>query len=375
MPQTKSKVDMSKKWIIILSVVAVLVAIRLALPGIVKKYVNKTLDEMEGYSGQVEDIDIRLIRGAYVIKELELVQTGDSIPIPFLDIERIDLSVHWGALLKGRVVGEVVMDRPIVNFASAEDESGETVSQDGSEADWTETLDDLIPIQVNRFEINNGKISFKDFSSEPQVDVFIDNLNLLATNLSTVQDKSKKLPANLKATGTSLGGGQLNIVADLNLLKEIPDLDLDLKFEGVDVTALNNFAQAYANIDVERGTFNLYTEIAVDNAELSGYVKPIFEDLKIIDWKKEEEGFLHKIWETVVAGVVTIFENQPKDQFATKVPLSGNLNDLEAETWPSIWNIVKNAFIEAFSKDLEGTVDINTPTEGEEKTKSVEKKK
>lgn len=358
---------MSKKWIILISIAAVLIAIRLALPGIVKKYVNKTLDEMEGYSGHVEDIDINLLRGAYVIKELELVQTGDSIPIPFLDIAHIDLSVHWGALLKGRVVGEVVMDRPIVNFASSEDESGEKVSQDGSETDWTEALDDLIPIQVNRFEINNGKVSFKDFSSEPQVDVFIDNLNLLATNLSTVEDKSKKLPAHLEATGTSLGGGQLNYVADLNLLKEIPDIDLDLKFEDVDVTALNNFARAYAKVDVERGTFNLYSEIAIDNAQLSGYVKPLFEDLKVIDWKKEEEGFLHKAWETVVGGVVEIFENQPKDQFATKVPLSGNLNELDAETWPSIWNIVKNAFIDAFSKELEGTVDIGTPTEGEEK--------
>lgn len=366
---------MSKKWIIILSIVAVLVAVRLALPGIVKNYVNKTLNEIEGYSGHIEDVDIHLLRGAYLIKELKLVQTGDSIPIPFLDIERIDLSIHWGALLKGRVVGEVVMDRPLVNFALAEDESGEKVSQDGTEADWTEALDDLIPIQVNRFEINNGKISFKDFSSEPQVDVFIDNLNLLATNLSTVEDKSKKLPAHLEATGTSLGGGQLNIVAELNILKEIPDMDLDLKFEEVDVTALNDFARAYAKVDVEDGTFNLYSEIAIDNAEVSGYVKPIFENLKIIDWKNEETGFLNKIWQTIVGGVVEIFENQRKDQFATKVPLSGNLNELETATWPSIWNIFRNAFIEAFNKQLEGSVDITSPTEGEGKSKDKEKNK
>lgn len=364
---------MSKKWIVILSVVAVLVAARLALPGIVKNYVNKTLNEMEGYSGHVDDIGIRLIRGAYVIHHLEIVQTGDSIPVPFLDIERIDLSVHWGALLKGAVVGEVVMERPIVNFASAEDESGETVSQDGSEVDWTETLDDLIPIQVNRFEIINGKISYQDFSTEPQVDIFVDELNLLATNLSTVQDESKKLPANLKATGTSLGGGKLDIVADLNLLKQIPDMDLNLKFEEVDVTALNDFAQAYAKIDVERGTFNLYTEIAIDNAELSGYVKPLFEDLKIIDWKNEEEGFFRKVWETIAGGVVEIFENQRKEQFATKVPLSGNLNELDAATWPSIWNIVKNAFIDAFSKELENTVDIESPTSEQGKNSKDDK--
>lgn len=353
---------MSKKWIIILSILVVLVAARIALPSIVTSYVNKTLDNLEGYSGSVDDIDISLIRGAYVIKELVIVQTGDSIPVPFVEIARIDLSVHWGALFHGSIVGEVIMEKPVLNFATAETSSNEKASQDGSGADWTQALDDLIPLTINRFEIVDGKISFKDFSTKPEVDIFIEKLHIVATNLGNVTDKAKKLPSTLKAGGTSLGGGVLNIDAGMNILKKLPDLDLDLQFENVDVTALNDFIRAYTKTDAEKGTFNLYTEIVIDDGEITGYVKPIIEDLQIIDWSKKEDSFIKKVWETIVGGLVEIFKNQPKDQFATKVPLSGNLNNLEAGIWPSVWNVFKNAFIEALSKEVEGTIEMETVT-------------
>jgi hypothetical protein len=348
---------MKKKWIVILVVVAVLVAARLALPYFIKNYVNKTLQNLEGYTGSVQDIDLWLIRGAYVIDSLEILKTGDSIPVPFVEIRKIDLSVHWKALLQGSISGEVIMDRPIVNFAVAGTKS-DKISQDGSEADWLQTLDELMPMKINRFEIVDGKISYKDFTTKPQVDISIDSLQAVATNLSNVVDKSKQLPATLKATGISLGGGHLNIDMRMDFLKEVPDFDLDFAFENVDLPALNDFVRAYTNTDVERGIFSLYTEIAADGGQLEGYVKPVIENLTVLDWDKEDEGFLHKIWEGIVGAVSEIFENQKKEQIATRTPISGDLNNLEAGVWPTVWNIFKNAFIEALSKRVEGTIDF-----------------
>ncbi|GAB1453158.1 DUF748 domain-containing protein [Draconibacterium sp.] len=348
---------MKKTWIIILSIVAILVVARLVLPYFVKNYVNKTLQNLEGYTGSVEDIDIRLIRGAYVINQLEILKTGDSIPVPFVEIRKIDLSVHWKALFQGSVSGEIIMDKPIVNFAVAGTKSSKT-SQDGSEADWLETIDELMPMKINRFEIVDGKISFKDFSTKPQVDIFIDSLQAVATNLSNVVDKSKPLPSTLKATGNSLGGGNLNIDMKMNVLKEIPDFDLDFSFENVDLTAFNDFIKAYTKTDVERGVFNLYTEVAAKDGKLDGYIKPVIQNLQVLDWDKEKEPFLHKIWEGIVEGVTQIFKNQKKDQLATKTPISGDLNNVDAGIWPTVWNTLKNAFIEALSKQVEGTIDF-----------------
>lgn len=353
---------MNKKIIIILAIAVFIVIVRLFLPHLVKNYVNKTLQEMEGYTGSVDDIDLRIFRGAYVIKELQILKEKDQIPVPFVEIERIDLSVHWKALLHGSIAGEVILDRPNVNFAVSDSKE----SQDGSEADWLQTLDELMPIKINQFQIKDGKISFKDFSTNPEVDIFLDSLELMATNISNVRDKSNPLPSTLKAYAISLGNGNLNIDVKMNVLKKMPDFDLDLSFENVDLTALNNFVRAYAHADVEKGTFNFYTEMTAENGALNGYIKPVIQDLQILDWDKEEDPFLQKVWESVMEFVTDIFTNQEKNQFATKTSVTGDLNNLDVGIWQAVWNTFKNAFIEALSKRVEGTVDF-TSKENKEK--------
>ncbi|SMO58288.1 protein of unknown function [Saccharicrinis carchari] len=352
---------MSKNWKIVLVVIVLLIGLRVALPFAVKYYVNKTLSDLEGFTGSVDDVDLHLYRGAYIIHKLNIKQTGDSIPIPFIDIREIDLSVHWKALFNSSIVGEVILNEPIVNFAIAESPEGEgdkKVSQDGSEEDWTKVLDELIPLKINRFEIQGGTVAFKDFTRQPVVDIKLDSLHIRATNLSSVTDSKQELPATLTAKAISLGGGKLNINSRLNIVKVVPDFDIDLKFERVDLTALNNFIKAYTNTDVERGTFSLYAELVAKDGNMKGYVKPIIENLKIIDWDKEEGGFFQKIWESVVGFTAEVLENQPKDRFATRVPIKGNLNQADIKIWPTVWNVFKNAFIQAFKKNVDHSIDF-----------------
>jgi len=91
---------------ILIAIVALLIIIRLILPYVVLKYVNNKLAGLEDYYGHVEDIDLSLYRGAYVIKDLKILKTekvGKKIDsIPFFKTPVIDLSVQWKALLKGR---------------------------------------------------------------------------------------------------------------------------------------------------------------------------------------------------------------------------------------------------------------------------------
>jgi hypothetical protein len=55
--------------------VVALVAFRIALPTIVRDYVNRTLSKIPGYRGQVTDVDIHLWRGAYTIRGANVVRT------------------------------------------------------------------------------------------------------------------------------------------------------------------------------------------------------------------------------------------------------------------------------------------------------------
>lgn len=343
---------MKKRYKIISAIVVVLVAARVYLPYGVKKYVNKTLDEIPGFYGSITDVDIHLYRGAYVIDSLQLFQENSSGQAPLFGAARIDLSVEWRALFKGSIVGEIALEDPVVNFIAAKD----SVVQTGADVDWTKPIKDLIPLNINMVEISGGQIHFINEHISPKVDIYLNDLTAVTTNLRNVNRANDKLPSNLKVSGKSIGGGELNIKGDVNIIKQVPDVDLDMRFESVDLVALNDFLKAYARIDAEEGDFNLYSEMVINDSKMEGYVKPVINDLKIVKFEEDISNPLNFIWQSFTGLILEIFENQGKDQFATKVPLKGDLENPKTKVFTAVWNIFKNAFIQALSKDTDNTV-------------------
>jgi uncharacterized protein involved in outer membrane biogenesis len=104
------------------AVAVVLVAARVALPYVVKDWVNRKLAAIEAYDGYVNDVDISLWRGAYRLDGVRLTKTGTDQAEPFFDAERIEFSVEWQSLLRGHLVSEGVLVSPELNLVQAEAE-------------------------------------------------------------------------------------------------------------------------------------------------------------------------------------------------------------------------------------------------------------
>ncbi|HYI78457.1 MAG TPA: DUF748 domain-containing protein [Chryseolinea sp.] len=364
-------------WIILGSILLLLVVGRLMLPYFVTRYVNKVLANIEGYEGSISDVDIHLMRGAYSIHDLKLFKVNGHEKVPFIDIATTDLSVEWPALFKGSLVGEVIFEKPQLNFIGGDGDENKKPGNDtqtGENVDWTKPIKELMPLQINRLEIVNGSVFFYDFTTKPKVDIHLDSLQLIATNLNNAENENVRLPSNVIATARSLGGGKLSINMDINVLKEIPDLDLNLKFEQINMPALNDFFVAYSKVDIERGTFNLYSELVVKDSKISGYVKPLAQNIKIVDWDKDKENPINLVWQGIVSAVAEFFENQKEDQFATKVPLEGNLENINSGVWPTIWNVFRNAFVQAFARNTDNTVKFSEQLSKIENEKPAEEK-
>ena len=344
-------------WKIILGVVLLLfIALHFILEPVALRYANKALAELEGYRGHIDDIGIRLYRGAYQIQGLEIVAVNDkdSTESPFFKVDIVDISIEWKALFKGSVVGEFTLTKPIVNFKK---EPGGEV-QAGGENDFVEVIQDLIPIQINRFEIIDGEVHFLDPTASPPVNVFVLNLNGIATNLSNVNENNDPLPSRVDLNGSTIGDGTIRLGMGLNALKAMPDFDLELELAGVRLTALDAFTEAYANFTFKDGTLYTSSEIAMKDGDFEGYVKPVLENFQVIDMKNEETTFLRKMWEVVIGSTLGVFQNQRTDRFATQVPFEGSTKNTRVRIIPTVFNVLKNAFIEAFEKDVEGSVNF-----------------
>lgn len=213
---------------ILIAVVVLLVVARLLLPYFVLRYVNKTLADMGDYTGHVEDIDIALLRGAYQIDNLVIRKVNGKIKEPFVKIPRSDLSVEWASLFKGKLVGEVECYEPELNFAFSEDEAA---SQTGKGADWTQVVKDLLPIQINRFAVINGRVDLTSLVSQPRSDFSLQKVNGELKNIRNVEEKPGSLPSPVWLTGDVPGyGGTMRFDANMYLLKDVPDFNYNLKF-------------------------------------------------------------------------------------------------------------------------------------------------
>ncbi|MGB3584965.1 MAG: DUF748 domain-containing protein [Tunicatimonas sp.] len=356
---------MKKIGVVLAIIVAIFILLHFLLEPIAERYINKQLSSLEEYTGQIDDIDIRLYRGAYQINGLKLIKQGNEDAAPFLQIDTIDLSVEWKALFDGRVVGEVILSNPTVNMIVTPTVEGDSAQeQTGEDVNWVDQVQDFIPLTINRFEIKNGNISYIDPSVNPEVDAYFRELYLLAENISNVADSSQQFPSSLVANAVTIGGGELDAKLDMNLLNEIPEFKADVQLSKVDLTKLNDFIKAYANFDVQAGTFEVITEMTVENQKISGYIKPFFENLDVFDLRKDvvedDSGFFQKVWEAIAGLGAEAFENQKKDQIATEVPIEGSLESPSPDVPVTIWNIFRNAFIDAIEKNFESVSKVKS---------------
>ncbi len=355
--------------IILGSVLLLLIAIRIALPYILLKLVNKELQNIPGYTGHVDDIDVALIRGAYKIKSIKLEKTGGKIPVPFFSAPLIDLSLQWASLFHGRIVGEIEVDQPILNFVKGPTEE---TSQTKIDSSWTDVVKKLMPLKLNKFEIVEGQIHYRDFHSKPTFDIYTKQVHILAENLSNAEKNKDLLPSTITASA-DVYGGKATASMKMDALAKTPTFDGKAKLEGMNLVNLNNFIDAFAKFDIKSGEISIYTEAAAKDGRITGYTKPIIKNLKVLNWEKDKEKPLKIAYEAVVEAVAWIFKNHNKEQLATKVEFEGNIKNPNIDIWYLIGQVLKNAFIQALYPSLENSVNINSVDGGNAKDSPLKK--
>lgn len=354
-----------KRWRIVLLVVAALVVIRIILPYVLLHVANDRLQKTKGYYGHIADLDLAIIRGAYQLEGfyLDKQDTMTEKRTKFLRAGVIDLSVEWKALFHGAIVGELVIDTAEVRFTK---EAAEPADLQKDTASFGDLLHDFMPLKINRLEVHNSAIRYKDPTSQPKVDVQLSDVELLATNLSNAMDSTVVLPSKVRATA-GLYGGKLTFNMGINPLAEQPAFDMDLKLTTTDLKQLNDMLKAYGNFDVNKGTMSLYTEIATRKGEFTGYVKPVIKDLDVLGPEDRNNSFFHKLYEGIVGTAGAILTNPKKDQVATKVELKGKLSDVKTSTLYAVIELLRNAFIQAIVPAIDQDISINSVGEVEQK--------
>lgn len=353
-----TSVHTHRKWLLALGiVVALLVAARLALEPILLDYANSKLNALNSYQGHIDDLDLSLLRGGYNIKGIEIVKTGAGQPVPFFKGDRIEATVEWHSLLRGRLVAEADLFRPQVNLVEAQSEQK---SQLGKEVNWVDQFKQLFPFRFNTVRVHDGAVTFRAPGIQTKDALKAQHIEGYLANLTNVADSAKETFAGFEFTANVLDGGSAKVAGGIDPLAIKPTFDLNLTVKNVQLPQVNPWLTRFIKADAEGGEFELYTELAAADGRFKGYAKPVMRDVNIYSSSEPEKNPLKRLWEGIIDVAAKILENHKEDQIAARIPISGTIEHPDTNLLATIGSVMHNAFVAAFARSLEGSISVRS---------------
>jgi len=346
-------------WIL-LALAAFLIVLHTALPHLVRNYLNDKMADMSDYRGQVEDVDLAWWRGAYRLDGLLIEKKDKQVQAPLLDAPLIDIAVSWRELWRNQaVVAVVVFEQPKLNFVDG-GERGE--SQTGDGVDWRDQLEALLPITLNEIRVVDGQLSFRNFTAEPPVHVYASAVDASLYNLTNSADAKGERVATFEGTAKLFNQAPMEARAHFDPFTDWENFQVSLRMTDLDLTKLNDFSNAYGSFDFAKGSGDLVLEVEAKDSQLGGYIKPLLHNVEVFNFRQdieaEDKGFFRGLWEAVVGGTEEVLQNQRKDQFATRIELSGSTRSADVSPFQAFIAILRNAFVQAFTARFERSLEL-----------------
>ncbi|RBP52782.1 DUF748 domain-containing protein [Arenicella xantha] len=339
--------------VLLLTLLILALTTRLMLPSIVETRINRLIAQNPKVDGGINDIDLWLLSGRISINDLVLNKAGAAIPAPIFSADTVTFSVSWRDLFRGRLFGDIVVTRPVLNIVDAGRQEN---AQTGQEIRWRAALESAYPFEINRIYVRRGEVHFRNFSSQPPVDLYLENIEAQALNLTNelVVEDSKQAQISLSAS--TIGAGKVRLTSNFNLLRQPAKGELSLEVSELDVTALNDFARAYANLDFQEGTLQADLALAtIEDGEsfaLTGKLQPKVTNLNVLRWQDDVEQQhdtpVILAWEGLVDVAKWLLEVGKQDRLTTEIELNGTLSEPDIDVLSGILGLIKNALLGVF---------------------------
>ena len=344
-----------RRTAIVLGVLVVIgVAARLAAPKVAGHYVNRQLADIGEYRGTVSGVELHLLAGGYVLRDVTIVEVGSANETPFATIPAMDVTLQWRALFRGQAVGEVVMHEPVLNLVQGPSDEEQQL---GAGVNWPQEIRELSPFKLNVVEAQNGLVTFRAPGISTNDSLTMRDFQMRLRNLTNVQDVEEPAFAEIDVRGSMMGNAPVSLTGRIDPNETTPTFDVDFSIEGARLVDVNPWLREFLKVDAEMGVFSMYAELAAAEGRFEGYARPILEDPKFVD-KDEDEGPFHKAWEGLVNLAAKILENREEEQVATQIPLRGEIEDPDVDILTTMVNLLRNAFVAAFSHSLEGSITL-----------------
>lgn len=319
-------------------------------PYVLRDYLQKRANALPDYHLNINWVQINPLNCSLDVLGLTLTKMSGQIPVPFYQGPRVHVALQWDRVIHLDLLSNITLDEPVVNFVN-----GPTADQSQTilEPAWVTAVKQLVPFQINRFQVKHGDLHYYDFHADPPINLEMNHLELVADNLTNAKKSKSLMPSTVVMSGNPFLEGRLNVELAANVDLKQPTFSEKIRLQRIPAPALNSVLAKYGSVYAKSGQLDFYSEMVSKDGGFNGYLKPYFQNLTFEPLPKDRSG-LAAMWASLVNGLKDLLENDDKI-VATNVPISGRYQDPNVDFFSAAFGIVKNAYFEALAKGF------NTP--------------
>jgi hypothetical protein len=256
--------------------------------------------------------------------------------------------LEYGPRFKQIDVAELLLDGVRLDYvhagsaeaAATERQRRQEVIEAAKEAETSQ-----VNMRLDRLLLTNGQVGFLNRATNPPYRVFVDQARLEILNMSNRVASLRSQGAVFRLRGRFMGGGSAKL--DATFRPDAPEayLGAELAVEHAQLPALNDLLRATQRSGVTGGTLSVYSQLEVKNKQLHGYVKAMFDDLKLEDRQQDKKKSLGaRLKEKVIGGLAEMLENRKSDALAFRTEITGTLDAPRTNSGQIFSSILRNAF-------------------------------
>ncbi|MDP3231512.1 MAG: DUF748 domain-containing protein [Myxococcales bacterium] len=344
-----------QRWLwVLLAVTLVVVGVRIALNPVATALLHRALADVDGYEATFDPVQVSIIPLAMTVPNLVVVQDDAKGIEPIVRVPHLEARLRWRKLLRGQVVASASLERAkfVITFGvSKVTPQLEEAARKGveeikkNEFNFGAILEKVIPLRVDRIELKDCEFLLTDATDGALPQFWVSEVQLVVDNLVTRKSLDEDVPLMLTMRALVAKTGVLKVLATANLHAEKPAFTGQAQLDGLRLESLYSWTKAKAGLAV-KGDLNVFVNFNSAEGKLNG-------DVKVIARNIEVDAATGKLTDELKATIATLAVKvlsdrvEGREAIATVLPLRGTIEKVDAQIWPTILGVIRNAFVQA----------------------------
>ncbi len=196
---------------------------------------------LKGYHISLGRAHLRLIDLGLTLRRLTIVQNAHPAP-PVAIFPLMRFRIHWAALLRARVVGNVTIREPRIHINRWQLMTEARSTTPLRERGWQDALEAVYPFKIDRLAIANADVVYID--AENTRPIHLAHLNFVANNIRNIRAPQNTYPSDFSGAMEVFDSGRLGMAGHANfLMKPYPGMLLEYTLTDAPLDAVTPASQ------------------------------------------------------------------------------------------------------------------------------------